>query len=174
VLVGASTREVRDERERIARDAAGALQAAMTSGVVAGGGAVEIAAARHVQAVRETVRGMAAYGVENVATALKRPLAQIVANAGFNPLEKVEDVVAAQGESGNGALAVDCDTGETVDMTERGILDPTGVKLYALRAAAEIAEAILRINTIIRKRDESGGQTPVLAKEGPGEVGGES
>jgi chaperonin GroEL (HSP60 family) len=43
-------------------------------------------------------------------------------------------------------------------MGERGILDPTGVKLYALRAAAEIAEAILRINTVIRKRDESGAQ----------------
>ena len=158
VLVGASTHEVRDERERIARDAAGALQAAMTSGVVAGGGAVEIAAARHVQAVREKVRGMAAYGVENVAAALKRPLAQIVANAGFNPLEKVEDVLAAQGESGSGGLGVDCDTGEIVDMTERGILDPTGVKLYALHAAAEIAEAILRINTVIRKRDEPGAQ----------------
>jgi len=158
VLVGASTREVRDERERIARDAAGALQAAVVSGVVSGGGAVEIAAARRVQSVRETVRGMAAYGVENVAAALKRPLAQIVANAGFNPLEKVEDVIAAQGESGSGSLAVDCDTGEVADMAERGILDPTGVKLYAIRAAAEIAEAILRINTVIRKRDESAGQ----------------
>ncbi|MGC8862575.1 MAG: TCP-1/cpn60 chaperonin family protein [Armatimonadota bacterium] len=173
VLVGASTREVRDERERIARDAAGALQAAVVSGVVAGGGAVEVAAARHVQAVRETVRGMAAYGVENVAAALKRPLAQIVANAGFNPLEKVEDVIAAQGESGCGSLAVDCDTGEVVDMLERGILDPTGVKLYALRAASEIAEAILRINIVIRKRDESGQHTALPAKEGAGEGAGQ-
>jgi len=155
VLVGASTREVRDERERIARDAAGAVQAAVRSGIVPGGGALEIGAARHVQSLRDTVRGMAAYGFDAVASALKRPLGQIVANAGFNPLEKVEDVVAAQTESGGCALAVDCDTGEIVDMIERGIVDPTGVKLYALRAAAEIAEAILRINTIIRKRDES-------------------
>ena len=173
VLVGASTREVKDERERIARDAAGALQAAVLSGVVAGGGAVEIAAARHVHSVRETVRGMAAYGVEIVAAALKRPPAQIVANAGFNPLEKIEDAVAAQGESGNGCLAVDCDTGEIVDMFERGILDPTGVKLYALKAASEIAEAILRINVVIRKRDESGEQASLQAKEGPGEVAGQ-
>ena len=64
-------------------------------------------------------------------------------------------MVAAQGESGNCALAVDCDTGEVVDMMERGVIDPAGVKLYALKAAAEIAEAILRINTVIRKRDES-------------------
>jgi chaperonin GroEL (HSP60 family) len=153
VLVGASTREVKDERERIARDAAGAVQAAITSGMVPGGGAIEIAAMRHVQSVRDSVRGMAAYGVDAVIAALKKPLGHIVANAGFNPLEKVEDVIAAQQESGNWALGVDCDTGDIADMTERGVLDPTGVKLYALRSASEIAEAILRINTIIRKRE---------------------
>jgi len=155
VLVGASTREVKDERERIARDAAGAVQTAIVSGMVPGGGAVEIAAMRHVQSLRDSVRGMAAYGVDAVVAALKKPLAHIVSNAGFNPLEKVEDVIAAQQESGNPALAVDCDSGEIVDMTECGVVDPAGVKLYALKAASEIAEAILRINTIIRKRDES-------------------
>jgi len=154
VLVGASTREVKDERERIAKDAAGAVQAAVTTGMVPGGGAIEIAAMRHVQSVRDRVRGMAAYGVDSVAAALKKPLSHIVANAGFNPLEKVEDAIAAQQESGSWALGVDCDTGEIVDMSERGVVDPTGVKLYALRAASEIAEAVLRINTIIRRREE--------------------
>ncbi len=160
VLVGASTREVKDERERIARDAAGAVQAAIRFGVIPGGGAVEVAAARQVQSARDSARGMAAYGVDAVATALKRPLAQIVANAGFNPLEKVEEVVTAQAQSGSGSLAVDCDTGEIADMTERGVIDPTGVKLYALKAAGEVAEAILRINTIIRKREEAAPQEP--------------
>ena len=42
---------------------------------------------------------MAAYGVECVVEALKRPMAQIVANAGFNPLEKMGDVIAAQTET---------------------------------------------------------------------------
>lgn len=155
VLVGASTREVKDERERIARDAAGAVQAAIVSGMVPGGGAIEIAAMRQVQALRNTVRGMAAYGVDSTAAALMKPLSQIVANAGFNPLEKVEDVIVAQQEAGCNALAIDCDTGEITDMTACGVVDPAGVKLYALKAASEIAEAILRINTIIRKRDES-------------------
>ena len=164
VLVGASTREVKDERERIARDSAGAVQAAVRSGVVPGGGAIEIAASRHVGSLRDTVRGMAAYGVDVVATALIRPLAQIVSNAGFNPLEKVEDVVSAQASSGNNSLAVDCDTGEITDMVKLGVVDPTGVKIYALRSAAEIAEAILRINTIIRKRDESGGSEAIASQ----------
>ncbi|NLN75669.1 MAG: chaperonin [Armatimonadetes bacterium] len=154
VLIGASTREVKDERQRVARDAAGALQAAVSSGIVPGGGAIEIAALRHVQAIRESARGMAAYGIDCVAAALKKPPGCIVANAGLNPLEKVENLIVAQHEAGSHCLGIDCDTGEIADMIANGIFDPTAVKLHALRTAAEIAEAILRINTIIRKRDE--------------------
>ena len=64
---------------------------------------------------------MAAYGVDCVAEALKRPLAQIVANAGFNPLEKVEEVVARGGDSSS--LAIDCDTGQLADMYDLGVAD---------------------------------------------------
>lgn len=157
VLVGAATEEVVDERERIAKDAAAAVQAAVRGGVVPGGGAAELAAARRVEEARRSLKGMAGYGVDCVVEALRRPLAQIVANAGFNPLEKVGDVLAAQAETGKESLGVDCDTGEVRDMRELGVLDPTPVKLYALKAAGEIAEAILRINTIIKKREEEAG-----------------
>ena len=74
-------------------------------------------------------------------------------NAGLQSAEKVEDVIAAQTSEGKNTLAVNCDTGEVADMIEIGVVDPARVKLYALRAAAEIAEAILRINTIIKWRD---------------------
>ncbi len=157
VLVGAATEEVVGERERIAQDAAAAVQAAIRGGVVPGGGAIEIAASRAVQSQREQARGMAAYGVDCVVEALKKPLSQIVANAGFNPLEKVGDVIAAQSRAGKDSLAVDTDSGEITDMFDLGVLDPTIVKTHALKAAGEIAEAILRIDTIIKKRDEGGG-----------------
>jgi chaperonin GroEL (HSP60 family) len=39
-------------------------------------------------------------------------------------------------------------------MVENGIVDPAEVKIYALKAAGEVAEAILRIDTIIKKREE--------------------
>lgn len=153
VLVGAATTEVVGERERIAKDAASSVQAAVLSGIVPGGGAVELAVAREVEKVRQDTRGMAAYGVECVVEALKRPFTQIVLNAGFNPLEKLGDVNAAQVETGKDSLAVDCDSGEVVDMLEKGVVDPALVKIHALKAAGEVAEAILRIDTIIRKRD---------------------
>lgn len=152
ILVGAATREVKEERERIAEDAACAVQAAIADGVVAGGGSVEMAASRAVSAYREGVKGMASYGVDCVVQALKKPLSQIVANAGFNPLEKIEDVIAAQSERGCNSLAINCETGEVGDMYELGVVDPLKVKIYALTAASEVADAVLRINTIIKSR----------------------
>ncbi len=158
ILVGAATEEVVGERERIAKDAAAAVQAAIKGGVVPGGGAIELAISREVVNLRSQMKGMSAYGIDCVAEALKKPLAQIVANAGFNPLEKVGDVLAAQVENNKDSLAVNCDTGEVEDMVELGVVDPTLVKTYALRAAGEIAEAILRIDTIIKKKDDTSQQ----------------
>lgn len=158
VLVGAATEEVVGERERIAKDAASSVQAAVRGGVVPGGGAIEIAVARDVEKAREGVKGMTAYGVDCVSRAMKKPLSQIVLNAGFNPLEKVEEVYAAQLTQGKDTLAVNCDTGEMTDMLSLGVLDPTLVKLHAVKAAGEVAEAILRIDTIIKKKDENPGR----------------
>jgi len=159
MLVGATTAEVKDERLRIAEDAAGAAQQAVLGGVVPGGGAAEMAAAVAVEELRESMHGMAAYGADCVVEALRRPLAQIVANAGFNPLEKMGNLMAAMAGGERDGLAIDCDTGEVADMLSLGVADPTTVKVHALRAAGEVAEAILRINTIIRKRD-SGERSP--------------
>lgn len=153
ILVGAATEEVVGERERIAKDAASAVQAAVKGGIVPGGGAMELAAAQYVEEGRQTVRGMAAYGVDCVVEALRRPFSQIVANAGFNPLEKLGDVLAVQKEKNSYNYSLDCETGEVVDMTEQGVIDPVLVKIHALKAASEVAEAILRINTIIKMKE---------------------
>lgn len=154
LLVGASTEEVVGERERIAKDAASAVQAAVKGGVVPGGGSVEIAIARQVEEARKEVRGMAAYGLSCVSYALKKPFSQIVLNAGFNPLEKLGDVTALQVERNRDSLGIDCDTGEVIDLIDIGVYDPVLVKRYALKAAGEVAEAILRIDTIIKKRED--------------------
>lgn len=154
ILVGASTSEVVGERERIAKDAASSVQAAVRGGIVPGGGAIEIAAARDILKLRDQLKGMSAYGLDCVVEALKKPLAQIIENAGFNPLEKVEEALAAQANENNDCLTIDCDTGLVSDLFLQGIIDPTLVKLHALKAAGEVAEAILRIDTIIKKRDQ--------------------
>jgi chaperonin GroEL (HSP60 family) len=99
---------------------------------------VEIAIARAIEKSRGNLKGMAAYGLDCVVNALKRPLAQIVENAGYNPLEKVENVVAAQTEKKTDSLGIDCETGEIADMIKAGVIDPAPVKLHALKAAGEV------------------------------------
>jgi archaeal chaperonin len=154
ILVGAYTKEVVGERERIAKDAAAAVQAAWCSGVVPGGGSIELGLARKLQGFQP--RGMAAYGYGCVIEALKRPITQICANAGFNPLEKVEEVQALQEERDSYSLGVNCDTGAVEDLVQLGVWDPYEVKYCAIRSAGEVGEAILRINTIIKMKEEKG------------------
>ena len=154
LLVGAATAEIVGERERIAKDASSAVQAAVRGGIVPGGGAIEFYLSGVLSSERLQHKGMSAYGVDCVSEALKRPLAQIVTNAGYNPLEKSEEVAAAQASADSEVLAIDCDTGLVCDMLELGVIDPALVKQHALKAAGEIAEAILRIETIIKKRED--------------------
>lgn len=154
ILVGATTKEVVGERERIAKDAAASVQAAIKGGIVPGGGAIELAAALRVEEVRKDTRGMAAYGVDCVANALKQPFNHIVANAGYNALEKLGDALAAQSEKKSDCIAIDCDTGVLADMWQLRVVDPVLVKIYAIKAAAEVAQAILRIDTIIKMKEE--------------------
>ena len=171
ILVGAATEEIVGERERIARDAASSLQAAVLFGMVPGGGAVEMAISRELEKEKDKMKSMASYGVECVCAALKRPLAQIVYNAGFNPLEKMEEVNFTQSEKNSFSIGINCETGEVADMVELGVLDPALVKLHAIKAAGEVTEAILRIDTIIKKKDESSpGKPGAEAPNGMGEM----
>jgi chaperonin GroEL (HSP60 family) len=153
ILVSASTEEVVGERERIAKDAASSVQAAIKGGIVPGAGSIELTVAREVEELKKNLKGMSAFGINCVIRALERPFIQIMSNAGFNPLEKLGDVTQAQVEKQSFSLGVDCDTGDISDMVKSGVVDPTLVKIHALKAAGEVAEAILRIDTIIRKKE---------------------
>ncbi|UKS30379.1 TCP-1/cpn60 chaperonin family protein [Paenibacillus sp. HWE-109] len=152
VIVGAATREAAHERSRIAKDAASAVQAAVRGGYLPGGGAAEMAVAHDLDRARETMKGMEGFGVAAVAGALRKPLAQIVVNAGYNPLEKVEELKAAQLALETDSLGIDCDTGQVTDFVQVGIVDPADVKIHALQAAGEVAAAVLRIHTVIKMK----------------------
>lgn len=157
-LVGATTEEVVGEKERIAGDAASSLQAALKGGIVPGGGSFEVSLIPSLKKVRNEAKGMSVYGVDCVIEALKRPMSQIIANAGFNPLEKLEDIMKYN-ERRKGAWGIDCDTGKMIDTLKEGIIDPALVKKHSLMAALEVTEAILRINTIIKMREKENGSS---------------
>jgi len=153
VIVGASTSEVVGEAARIACDAASALQAAVSGGVLPGGGTSELAVSYDLERIRETQKGMEAFGMEAVSAALRKPMSQILLNAGYNPLEKMEEVRAAQIRALSDGMGIDCDSGRVVDYEELGVLDPALVKLHGLRAAGEVAAAVLRIHHVIKMKE---------------------
>lgn len=151
LLVGAYSKEVVEEKERIAKDAASAVQAAWQEGIVPGGGGAELGIARLLN--EKTPQDMNCYGYNCVVEALKKPIAQICSNAGFNNLEKMAEVLVRQRETESIGVGVNCETGQVEDLMENGIYDPYLVKYRALKSAGEIAELILRINTIVKMKD---------------------
>jgi len=155
ILIGASTPEIVGERGRIAKDAASSVQAAVRGGIVPGGGSVEVAIAREIEQWRSTLTGLEGFGVDAVIQALQRPISQMIINAGFNPFEKLEEVRAAQSSEDSFSIALDLDSGRAVDMFQMRVIDPVLVKKFAIKAAGEVAESILRIHTIIRMKETS-------------------
>jgi archaeal chaperonin len=111
-----------------------------------------MAVAHDLERLRETIKGMEGFGIAAVAGALRKPLSQIVVNAGYNPLEKVEELKAAQIAADSDSLGIDCDTGQVTDFVYAGIVDPADVKIHALQAAGEVAAAVLRIHTVIKMK----------------------
>ncbi|MFZ5965582.1 MAG: TCP-1/cpn60 chaperonin family protein [Bacillota bacterium] len=152
VLISASTGSVTKEMERVATDAAAALQAAVKGGIVPGGGVTELACAIKLQEMNSRNDSLAKYGVECVVECLKKPIYHIVKNAGFQPLEKIEKLSEQIRVTKNNGLGINCDTGEIENMLDRRIVDPALVKVSAIKTASEIAQAILKINTILKGR----------------------
>ncbi len=153
IMIGAATEELVDEKERIARDAAAAVQAALQKGIVPGAGAIEVFIARQLEDMARQLKGMSSYGVLCVKEALLKPFACIAGNAGFNPLEKLGDVMAEQMQNDSDCMGIECENGQIINVLEAGIVDPARVKMHAIQAAGEVAAAILRINTVIKMRD---------------------
>ena len=148
MIVSGTTKETSLERWRAAIDGVNAAEAALNKGVVAGGGAAELHLIEKVKNLR--LKGLEQVGLEVVTSALESIMRQILTKAGFNGLEKVMAAKASSDDFG-----IDIDTGETVDMWKKGVLDPLLVKTMALEAAGEIAKSVLRIDRNLAAEDLS-------------------
>ena len=130
---GDSEAEIAARSER-ARAAARAARAALANGVVAGGGAALLHAARTLE------RGPCDPHARRVLRAgLAAPLRQIADNAGHDG----RAVAARLADTGDAELGFDAIAGEIRDMAAAGIRDPLDVISAALRHAASVAGMIL-------------------------------
>ena len=152
VRVGAVTESEREERKLRVEDAINAAKAALSNGVIAGGGASLYRAARKVQKDKlvdlSTEDGN---GIMAVVKACFEPIKIMAANSGLD-LDKAELIRVEQSQE----LTIDFYTGEVVNAHEKGIIDPSLVTISAIKnAASEAALFVITEGAVTATDDDS-------------------
>ncbi|MFD4533144.1 chaperonin GroEL [Kitasatospora sp. NPDC058397] len=148
IKVGAATEVELKERKHRLEDAISATRAAVEEGIVAGGGASLVHAAKVLDGGLG-LSGDEATGVAVVRKALHEPLRWIAQNAGLEGYVITSKV--AELEVGQGFNAA---TGEYGDLVKAGVIDPVKVTRSALENAASIASLLLTTETLVVEKKE--------------------
>ncbi|MDY0814732.1 chaperonin GroEL [Kitasatospora purpeofusca] len=148
IRVGAATEVELKERKHRLEDAISATRAAVEEGIVAGGGASLVHAAKVLDGGLG-LSGDEATGVAVVRKALHEPLRWIAQNAGLEGYVITSKV--AELEAGQGFNAA---TGEYGDLVKAGVIDPVKVTRSALENAASIASLLLTTETLVVEKKE--------------------
>ncbi|WP_457605982.1 chaperonin GroEL [Nitratifractor sp.] len=164
IKVGAATEtEMKEKKDRV-DDALSATKAAVDEGIVIGGGAALVKAAK---AVNIQLEGDEQVGAEIILRAVKAPIKQIAENAGFDA-GVVADKVATSDEPNLGFNAA---TGEYVDMFAAGIIDPLKVERIALQNATSVASLLLTTEATVSEIKEDKPAAPMPDMGGMGGMG---
>ncbi|HQB90250.1 MAG TPA: chaperonin GroEL [Sphaerochaeta sp.] len=137
--VGAATEvELKEKKHRV-EDALSATRAAIEEGVIPGGGAALIQAARVLEkADLSKLTEEEQVGYKIVRRALEEPIRQIAENAGLDG-----SLIADKCKNEKPGVGFDAETSKWVNMFDSGIIDPVKVTRSALQNAASIASLIL-------------------------------
>ena len=148
IKVGAATETEMKERKDRVDDALSATKAAVEEGIVIGGGAALVRAAAKVKL---ELSGDQQIGCDIILRAVKAPMKQIAANAGYDTGVVVNGVINASNEN----IGFNAATGEYVDMFEAGIIDPFKVGRVALTNATSVASLLLTTEAAIFELPET-------------------
>jgi len=159
IKVGAATEtEMKEKKDRV-DDALSATKAAVDEGIVIGGGAALVKAAKNVNIELEHDEQV---GAEIILRAVKAPIKQIAENAGFDA-GVVADRVSNSDEANLGFNAAN---GEYVDMFEAGIIDPLKVGRIALQNATSVASLLLTTEATVSEIKEDKPAAPMAPDMG--------
>lgn len=134
IKVGAITEsELKDKKLRI-EDALNATKAAVSEGIVIGGGAALISVYNKLKGTLKDKNLDIQKGINTVLDSLQAPLYQIALNAGF----EASDIVAKQ-KRAKANIGFNASNGQWVNMFDSGIVDPTKVTRSAILNASSIS-----------------------------------
>ena len=134
---GASETEIDEKKFRV-DDAVAATKAALSEGIVAGGGVTLVNLASKLDASDP--------GERIVQNALKAPFIHIMENAGLNSQALLAQVEAAK--PGQGINVMEPDKG-LVDLKKSGVIDPARVTREAVQSATSIAATAITMGALI-------------------------
>jgi chaperonin GroEL len=167
IRVGGSTEiEVKERKDRV-DDAMHATRAAVEEGVVAGGGAALLYAARALDSLNPA-NGDQKVGIDIIKKAILYPARQIAENSGTDG----SIIVGKLLDSKDPNYGYDAQKGEFTDMIRAGIIDPTKVVRHALQDAASIAGLLITTEAMVAERPEPKGPPAMPPGGGMGGMGG--
>jgi chaperonin GroEL len=145
IRVGGATAVETKEKLRRTEGSLAASRAAMSEGIVPGGGTALLRAERALNDVG--LEGDAAAGVDVVRSVLADPLFWIASNAGYDGSAVVDQVRAMPDGHGLNAL-----TGAFGDLIESGVIDPVRVTRLSLQHAASVAALMLTTEAVVAEQ----------------------
>ncbi len=155
IKVGATTESELKEKKLRIEDALNATKAAVSEGIVIGGGASLVNISREIKDELHSDVVDIQRGMNVVLDALSEPMYQIAENSGFSGKNIVEEQLKQTGDMG-----FDAKNGKWVDMFASGIVDPTKVTRSAILNAASIAGLFLTTEAAVGIVKESKESTP--------------
>ncbi|MEO5499724.1 MAG: chaperonin GroEL, partial [Candidatus Saccharimonadales bacterium] len=142
IKVGGATETEIDEKKFRVDDAVAATKAALSEGIVPGGGVtlVNLAEKLAVDGTDSTSAGRSI-----VKSALTQPFRQLMQNAGLNA-----DALLAQVQAAKAGQGIDVnDDSKLVDLKAHGVVDPTAVTRQAVQNAVSIAATAMTMGALV-------------------------
>jgi thermosome len=157
ILIRGGTGLIIDEAERAIHDALCVVRDVVEDEkIVGGGGAPETETAIQLRKFAQSLGGREQLAVEVFADALDIVPKTLAENAGLDQIEVLMKLRAAH-QAGNKFAAHDLETGEVINnMLTAGVVEPTVVKIQAIKSATEAASMILRIDDVIAGAKSAG------------------
>jgi len=151
IVIRGATEQILDEAERSLHDALCVLsQVVQTPRLVYGGGASEMLMANAVVNLAAQTPGKESFAMESFAKALRQLPTIIADNGGYDSAQLLSQLRAAHAK-GNNRQALNMENGTIEDAKVMNLLEAFIVKRQVLLSAAEAAEMILRVDSIIKQ-----------------------
>jgi thermosome len=150
ILIRGGTELIVDEVDRAIHDALCVVRDVVEDEkIVGGGGAPELETAIKLREFASTLGGREQLAVEIFADSLDIVPKTLAENAGIDQIEILMKLRASH-QKGNKFAGFNLENGEVVDnMMQDGVVEPTVVKIQAIKSATEATSMILRIDDVI-------------------------